>query len=181
MKKFFFILFFLISMSSFSQSLDCNCSFGFKAGANYASITDASELSYKTGFLIGIFAGVKFDDYLGMQGDLIYSQQGADVDDETINMNYLNFPIVLRYYVIRGLNIHAGPQFGMLLDDNIEDLYESPVEAELFDFTGVVGVGYDLLTRFKIEARYNFGLTDIAVDENGKNNFISFSLGYSFL
>ena len=182
MKKFFFTLFFLITISSFSQSLDCNCSFGFKAGVNYASITDVSELSYKTGFLIGIFAGVKFNDYLGIQGDLIYSQQGADSDTEKIDMNYLNFPVVLEYYIIRGLNIHAGPQFGMTLDDNVKDLYkDETVEAELFEFSGVVGLGYDLSTRFKLEARYNFGLTDIAVDEVGKNSFISFSLGYSFL
>lgn len=183
MKKFFFTLFFLTSISSFSQSLDCNCSIGFKAGVNYASITDISELSYKPGFLIGIFAGVKFNDNLGIQGDLIYSQQGADSDDEKIDLNYLNFPVVLEYYIIRGLNIHAGPQFGMTLDDNVKDLYKQneKAEAELFEFSGVVGIGYDLSTRFKLEARYNFGLTDIAVDEVGKNTFISFSLGYSFL
>ena len=55
------------------------------------------------------------------------------------------------------------------------------VEAETFDFTGVVGLGYDFPMRIKVDARYNFGLTDIFTNKSGKNSVVSLSLGYSFL
>ena len=177
MKKFFFIAFAFITISSFSQGLD----FGIKAGANFASITDASGLSNRTGFLAGIFAGVKFNDKVGIQGDLLYSQQGADFEPDKIDLNYVNIPIVLKYFVIKGLNVQAGPQFGFIIDDNIKEVFGNIAEAESFDLTGVVGVGYDLPMGIRADARYNFGLTDIRSDTDGKNSVVSLSLGYSFL
>jgi len=181
MKKIIFISFLFLSLSSFSQSKECNCSIGIKAGANFSSITDVAELSNRTGFQVGFFAGVKFNDFIGIQADLLYSQQGADFDPEKIELNYINIPVLFKYYFIRGLNIQAGPQFGFLMNDNFEDLYGDIVEAEKFDFTGVVGIGYDLLTRIKIEARYNLGFTEIIDGGDGKNSVASFSIGYSFL
>ena len=67
------------------------------------------------------------------------------------------------------------------MNDNIEDLPGGFGEVEKFDFTGVAGVGYDLFIRIKLEARYNFGLTDIFDGRDGKNSVVSFSIGYSFL
>ncbi len=181
MKKFFFIAFSLITISSFSQAMYCNCHYGIKAGANFASITDASGLSNRTGFLVGIFGGVEFSDKVGIQVDLLYSQQGAEFDSEKIDLSYINIPIVIKYFVVGGLNIQAGPQFGFIVDDNIKEVFGDIVEAETFDLTGVVGLGYDFLMRFKVVARYNFGLTDIFTNEDGKNSVVSLSLGYSFL
>lgn len=181
MKKFFFIAFSLITISSLSQAMVCNCNFGIKAGTNFAGITDASDLSNRTGFLVGIFGGVIFSDTVGIQGDLLYSQQGAEFDSEKIDLSYINIPIVIKYFVVGGLNIQAGPQFGFIVDDNIKEIFGDIVEAETFDLTGVVGLGYDLPMRIKVDARYNFGLTDIFTNEDGKNSVVSLSLGYSFL
>ena len=181
MKKIILIAFLLISMASFSQSKECNCSIGIKAGMNFSSITDATELSNRTGYQFGFFAGVKFNDFIGIQADLLYSQQGADFDPEKIDLNYINIPVLFKYYVIRGLNLQAGPQFGFVVNDNIEDVFGDIYEAEKFDLTGVVGVGFDLFTRIKLEARYNFGLTKIFDGEDGKNSVASLSIGYSFL
>jgi hypothetical protein len=177
MKKLFLIAFTLVSITSFAQGLD----FGIKAGANFSSITDASNVSNKTGFLIGVFAGVKFNDNVGIQGDLLYSQQGADFNPEKIDLNYVNIPVVIKYFVVKGLNIQAGPQFGFIVDDNIKDVFGNIVEAESFDLTGVVGAGYDFPMGIRADARYNFGLTDIFSGGDGKNTVISLSLGYSFL
>ena len=60
-----------IGTSAFSQEIDL----GVKAGANFANISDVEDLSSKTGFQAGIFAGVKFTDKVGIQADLLYSQQ----------------------------------------------------------------------------------------------------------
>jgi len=180
MKKIIFISFLFLSLLSFSQSKECNCSIGIKVGVNFSTITDAANLSNRTGFQAGFFAGVKFNDYIGIQADLLYSQQGAEFGPDKIDLNYANIPVLFKYYVIRGLNLQAGPQFGFVMNDNFEDFF-GDVEAEKFDLTGVVGIGYDLFTRIKLEARYNFGLTDIRNDEDWKNTLVSLSIGYSFL
>jgi len=56
----------------YSQSLDL----GVKLGANFANISDVTNMSSKTGFQGGVFAGIKFNK-VAIQGDILYSQQGA--------------------------------------------------------------------------------------------------------
>lgn len=184
MKKFIIAVCALfIGGSAFSQSLDL----GIKAGANFANITDASGLSNKTGFQAGIFGGIKFTDKIGVQGDLLYSQQGAEFDFGKFDLSYVNVPIVLKYYLIQGLNLQAGPQFGFIVDDNvyINNFGGSPtdLDTEKTDVSGVVGVGYDFPLGIRFDARYNFGLTDVSKVEGakGKNSVFSLALGYSFL
>ncbi len=166
-----------LTTSVISQEIDL----GLKAGANFASITDASGLSNRTGFLIGVFAGVKFSDKLGIQGDLLYSQQGAKLDPKDIDLNYINVPIVLKYYLVQGFNLQAGPQFGFIVDDNITDVLGNVIEAESFDLAGVLGLGYDFPFGIRIEGRHNFGLTDVFNSIKGKNSVTSIAIGYSFL
>ena len=161
---------------------------GIKAGANFANITDATGLSNKTGFVIGAFAGVKLNDKLGIQGDLLYSQQGAKFDGGDIDLNYVNVPIVLKYFVTENLNIQAGPQFGFVVDDNIKAVLTNLAEAESADVSGVVGLGYELPMGIRLSGRYNFGLTDVIKStstitpvEPGKNSVVTLAIGYSFL
>ncbi|CAM3392066.1 porin family protein [Aequorivita lipolytica] len=176
------VLTLFIGTTAFSQEID----FGIKAGANFANITDASGLSNKTGFQAGIFGGVKFSDKVGIQADLLYSQQGGEFDFGDFDLTYINVPVVLKYYIVQGLNIQAGPQFGFIVDDNIVfDLGDvtADAKAENFDLSGVVGAGYDFPFGIRLDARYNFGLTDVSKIDgaNGKNSVFSLALGYSFL
>jgi len=171
-----------IGTTAFSQELDL----GIKAGANFANISDASGLSNKTGFQAGIFGGVKFTDKVGIQADLLYSQQGADFDFGDFDLTYLNVPVVVKYYLFQGLNLQVGPQFGFIVEDKINvragDLI-ADAKAESFDLSGVVGAGYDFPFGIRLDARYNFGLTDVSEFEgyDGKNTVFSVALGYSFL
>jgi hypothetical protein len=181
MKKLILILVASVTVTAVSaQGLDL----GIKAGANFANITDASGLSNKTGFVVGVFAGAKFGDKLAIQGDLLYSQQGADFDGGSIDLNYVNVPVVLKYYVTENLNLQAGPQFGFVVDDNFKDLpgdIQGDIEAESFDLSGVAGVGYDFPFGIRLSGRYNFGFTDIMKSGSGKNSVITLAVGYSFL
>ncbi|MCW8982379.1 MAG: PorT family protein [Altibacter sp.] len=163
-----------------AQGLDL----GIKAGANFSNITDASGLKNKTGFVVGAFAGAKFGDKIGLQADLLYSQQGAEFDGGEIDLNYVNVPVVLKYYVTESLQIHAGPQFGFVVDDNVTEVFNNIAESESFDLTGVVGAGFEFPFGIRVDGRYNFGLTDIINTDgtkNGKNSVVTLSVGYSFL
>jgi hypothetical protein len=171
MKKIIFlILLILFTTKSFSQGVDL----GIKVGANFATLTD--DVETRTGLNFGAFATIKFNDKIALQGDLLYSQQGAELlDIGKVDLDYINVPVVLKYYLIKKLNIQVGPQFGFLVND--DDL-----NSESMDIAGVVGIGLDLPLGFRIDGRYNFGLTEIFPDVSGlKNNVFSLSVGWSIL
>lgn len=171
------ILTIAFSVQSFSQGLD----FGIKAGMNFANITDATGLTNKTGFVVGVFAGVKLNDKLGVQGDLLYSQQGAEFDGGEIDLNYVIIPIVIKYYITESLNLQAGPQFGFVVDDNIKEVFNGISEAESFDLSAVIGAGFEFPFGIRVSGRYNIGLTDIMKLGDGKNAVATVAVGYSFL
>ena len=170
-----------IGTTAFSQSIDL----GVKAGANFANITDASGLSNKTGFQAGVFGGIKFTDNIGIQADILYSQQGAEFEFGKFDLDYVNIPIVLKYYLIQGLNIQAGPQFGFVVNDDVytDSFGTSSIKTNTknSDVSGVVGAGYDFPFGIRFDARYNFGLTDVIEGAKSKNSVVSLALGYSFL
>lgn len=170
-----------IGTTAFSQEIDL----GVKAGVNFASISDVNvDLSSRTGFQAGIFAGIKFTDKVGIQADLLYSQQGAEFDAGKFELSYVNVPIVLKYYLVQGLNLQAGPQFGFVVDDKISlNVFGEIADAEKADVSGIIGAGYDFPLGIRLDARYNFGFTDVSNDVagNNKNNVFSLALGYSFL
>lgn len=180
----------VISVSGISQSIDL----GVKAGVNFSSINlDNVASSSITGFQAGVFAGIKFSDKLGVQADVLYSKQGAELTVsnvlQQIDLSYVNVPIVLKYYVFQGLNIQVGPQFGFVINDNIKEILAGQVDAKSADISGVVGLGYDLPLGLRVDARYNFGFSDvldgIVPGETNKgdssNKVFSIAVGYSLL
>ncbi len=180
MKRIILVLFAsFFAISTYAQEID----FGFKAGMNFATINDASvSLDTRTGFHAGVFLGLKFNDKIALQPELLYSQQGADFDLGKFNLDYINIPVVLKYYLVQGLNIQVGPQFGFVINDEVSFAgIVGDVETENFDLSGIVGAGVDLPFGLRIDARYNFGFNDVVKDSSGKNSVFSLALGYSFL
>ncbi len=174
MKKLILSVFILcFAFGAQAQSIDL----GIKVGANFAKISDASvDLSNKTGLLAGAFVSIGFNKW-AIQPEILYSQQGAKTDLEDFDLDYVNIPIMFKYYIIGNvLNIQVGPQFGFLAHQSIKD----QVDAKDYDLSGAVGAGVDLPFGLRISARYHFGFTDVA-NNIGKNNVVSVAVGYSFL
>ena len=163
----------LFTTKSFSQGVDL----GIKVGANFATLTELPNVDTRTGLNFGAFFTIKFNDKIAIQGDVLYSQQGAEFDLDKVDLDYVNVPIVFKYYLVKRLNLHVGPQFGFLVSDfdasEFEDSYKST------DVSGVVGLGLDLPLGFRVDGRYNFGLTEFLPDL--KNNVFSLSVGWSIL
>lgn len=190
MRKLFFIAFIgLLGVGVASaQELDL----GLKAGANFSNFSDAKDLdlSSKTGLQIGAFAAVRMGD-IAIQPEILYSQQGAKFKSKDVDLNYVNVPVMFKYYIINSLNIQAGPQFGFVVDDNISKVFSeigNGVKSNKFDLSGLVGIGLDLPFGIRLDGRYNFGLSkalkaesDGIVDTSAKNNVFTISVGYSFL
>ncbi len=169
----------LACTSAKSQNLD----FGIKAGANFANLSDAESLNFdaKTGVTAGLFVAARFN-MLSVQAELLYSEQGAESSLTDIEFNYVQLPILAKLHFLRVLNLQFGPQFGYLAN------YDDYENSEKLDFSLLAGLGAHL-GNFRIDARYNFGLTNPFNDEginiNGyqstKNEFFSLAIGYSFL
>ncbi|MBK5214158.1 MAG: PorT family protein [Flavobacteriaceae bacterium] len=170
-----------IGAAAFSQKLDL----GVKAGVNFSQISDIDNLSNKTGFQAGVFAGIKFGDKIGIQADVLYSQQGAEFNASKFDLNYINIPVVLKVYLIKGLNLQVGPQFGFIVKDEVYQINYGgglgKIDAEKSAISGVVGAGYDFPFGIRLDTRYSFGFTDVLGYTKSKNNVFSVALGYSFL
>ena len=186
---------------------------GVKAGLNISSLNfDESELnsSDKTGFSAGIMVEVPLTKKFSIQPEMLYSQQGAktsySVADVTnsqykskMELNYLNIPVMLKYYVAKGLSLQAGPQIGILLEANNDyhDNFLGYNNHENFDLkkysSGIdssvnFGLGYQFKDKLYADIRYNISYTDVFKSENEynfinsvmKNRVFQITVGYFF-
>jgi hypothetical protein len=194
MKRLFTLLTIIVMSQVKAQGLD----FGIKAGLNYANVSGIEDFNQRQGISAGLFAGARLGDKLGFQIDALYSQQGAEVDQSIsqviseFNLDYISIPIVLKYYLTENVNIHAGPQLGILLNEETSVFNQtiSAVEANTADWLGTIGVGLDLPLGLRAEARYSFGLSrvngsvslpDFDDLSNSRTQMTTLSIGYSWL
>lgn len=94
---------------------------GVKAGLNVSGISNIDDSKMKASIYVGAFAEFHVNDWLGIQPEVIYSRQGFAVDDNSVDyararLNYLNIPIMGKFYVLDNLSFETGPQFGFLLN-----------------------------------------------------------------
>ncbi|MDO7171824.1 porin family protein [Mariniflexile sp. AS56] len=160
--------------------------FGAKGGLNFATIsgdnTEATEPV--TAFNFGLVAEIPINEKFSFQPELMYSGQGYSFDsDALVALNYLNMPLMGKYYVTKGLSVEAGPQIGFLLSaekDNT-DLKDS---FNTLDFGVNFGLAYKLDNGLNFGARYNLGLSDInnidGFTDKNKNGVLQLSVGYFF-
>lgn len=152
---------------------------GIKGGLNFANINTTSvgaAYNSRTGYHAGAFVNVKFTK-LAIQPEVIYSVQGSDISGTSLEMGYINIPILLKFYLVGGLNLQAGPQFGFLSSAtqggvDVKSLVESS------DTSVALGAGFDI-SKFVIDARYNLGLSDVdKAAPEAKNQVFQLSVGF---
>ena len=178
--------------------------FGIKAGVNMATIeidddSQSNEVNTnnKTSFHAGLFVNIPLGDRLAFQPEVVYSGQGSKVSYSNDplpgttkaewDFHYVNIPLMLQAKVTSGLFFEAGPQIGFLLkaeqDEPEVDLKE---QMKKTDFGAGVGLGYLSRIGLGLNARYNFGFSNIydadADDDEGKlkNRVLNIGLVYHF-
>ena len=197
MKK-LFLFFAVVAITGLAQTYAQDVNFGAKAGVNFADITgdDADSFSGLTSFHVGFVAEIMISDMFAFQPELLYSAQGSDWEEDyegetykgTVKADYLNVPLMAKYYVSEGLSLEAGPQIGLLLSATSEQdgFDDQDIKDDLkgLDFGLNLGVGYKLENGLNFGARYNLGLTDgndgLEEDVTYKNSVIQVSIGYFF-
>jgi hypothetical protein len=185
--------------------------YGAKAGLNLSNFAgDLEGASTKAGFQIGGYAEIKISDKFAVQPELLFSAQGAKskisytqlgisfTEKSTEKLNYLNIPVMAKYYATEKLYIEAGPQIGFLMSAKSDtettgtlgtttEITSESVDAKKYynstDFGLNFGFGYNFTENIGAGVRYTSGLSNISKDVPSykvNNTNIALSVAYTF-
>jgi hypothetical protein len=143
--------------------------FGLILGLNTSTLrADWSEnTTTHAGLNFGPYLKIRFIKFLGLQPGIQLSTQGASWEnDERVSLIYMNVPVVLKFYVFRGLNLDFGPNIGFLLVGNWWDPYNEEWVSAMDDFTRTnidlrLGINYEFNFGLVIATHLNVGVTNI--------------------
>ena len=173
-----------------SSKRDEGIKLGFKSGLNVSNFMSSDideDMTFRTSIHIGFLAEVIISDKASFQPELLYSGQGYVGEDTKKKFNYINVPLLLKYYVAENISIEAGPQVGFLIN-SIERGNNGNTDFEdqnIVDFGVNIGLGYEFPSGIFFQGRYNLGLTNInGSDDSDKfsysNSVFQISVGYMF-
>ncbi|WP_406844393.1 porin family protein [Flavobacterium soyae] len=169
--------------------------FGVKGGLNITSFSGDNDSNALIGFQVGGFAEIKVIERLSIQPELLFSTQGASFDaignnnDIDYKLNYINVPVLAKFYVTKQFTVEGGPQIGFLVSakrdgNDIKDAYKST------DLGFNFGAGYNFTDNFSVGIRYTVGLSGV-VDggdyddiydyyDSAKNSVLALTAAYKF-
>lgn len=195
MKKLLLIAIVLLStVGSMAQEEEGTMTIQPRVGMNLSSMTDYNKMKF--GYAFGMEMEYQMTDMLSLSAALMYSGQGATDDatgkKEIVEIDFVNVPVMLNCYVLPGLAVKAGVQpayrtktnvkyDGLKMDvDWVLSRYGSDTEMSRFMLSVPVGLSYEY-SNFVLDARYNFGVTDLFKGLGTmRNNVIQLTLGYKF-
>lgn len=165
---------------------------GFKVGLNSYNINNSngnSSYNSKMGLNIGMFGHIHLSKQMAFQPEVVYSSQGAKYTslgtETTINLNYINVPLLLQYMFDNGFRLQVGPQVGFLASaksktNNSTIDIKSSIKS--IDLGLAMGLGYiDPKSGFGVDVRYNLGLSNINENSTTKSTNAGFQFGIFYL
>lgn len=198
-----------IAVLGISQT-DAQVKFGVKAGPQLSNLVgnDDIDSESKFGIQAGAYANIRISESFAFQPEVLYSMQGAKQEstqdlgigtyrvEDKVKLDYINVPLMVKWYAYDGLNFEFGPQVGFNVsakaegerrlisgegDSQIMTSYDQDIDdVESVDFGLNIGAGYELPMGLNFGVRYGLGLTEIVKDSDVKNSVFSFGIGYSF-
>ncbi len=177
-----------------AQSNTKKFNFGVRGGLNFATVSssDFDNPGWMTSFYGGLVAEAPITDRFSVQAEAFYSGQGFSLgrningEDIDFQVAYFQVPLLAKFYLIKGLNVHAGPQFGFKVNQEINfattddgrDLDSDSVKG--FDFGMTAGVEYKFDSGFFVQVRYSHGFSEVIENTDVKNSLGSIGVGYMF-
>ncbi|PSG88572.1 porin family protein [Aurantibacter aestuarii] len=191
---------------------------GLKGGLNVATIAGEgdSDVTSRISFHLGFFAEFPVSSKFSFQPELLFSSQGARENtfiqtningfptfaksDIILRLNYINVPVLAKYYLADRFSIEVGPQVGFLITaraefENEDEQFTIKGEDSVIDnfktidFGAVFGLGFKVTEKVNFSIRYNLGLSNIykgeelnedASEIEFRNRVFQFSLGFNF-
>lgn len=165
---------------------------GIKGGLNLYTIhsDNNSESKIKPGFNVGLIGHIHIKKHFAIQPELMFSTQGyrynlSTGDKQTLKLNYINLPVLFQYMFNNGFRLQAGPQLGILAwahSKNNNNSIDTKDNFNPFDLSIAAGISYvHPPSGFGVDARYNFGITNINKYGTVKSSNSGLQLGIFYL
>jgi len=197
MKKFFV----LIAAAIVSMSAMAQVQFGAKVGFDMTNFWGEDvEHGMKPSYQAGLVMEYKFSPKFAIAPEVVFASQGGkfkaiemqlfglDVSKNvTFNTNYINVPVMLKYYVSPAFSIDFGPQVGFNVYSKVsvegyDKAYDLKDNTKGVDFGLGLGGTYNLTENAFVQARYTMGMTKVFDGDYNKekNGNIQIAFGMKF-
>jgi hypothetical protein len=182
-----------------------NFTIGPKVGVDYThwwgkNINDESALSYQA----GVFMEYRLNNKFAIAPEVVFAAHNRPKMEwqdwwmneypardiiTTYHTNYINIPVMFKYYVTSKLSIDLGPQFGLKVYDKYTDKWEEGGKKmkekhnmgnRSFDFGLGLGATYNFNEKVFVQLRYTLGLVPLYKGGNARNGNAQLSIGFRF-
>jgi Outer membrane protein beta-barrel domain len=178
-----------LSIMIFSAAHSQTFHLGIKGGANITKLSGKSfNDEFSWGYHLGGFAEIGLGKKFSVQPEVLFNQYQHDTTSKfsdiyqfnhvsNIKLNYLSIPILLNYKASDFFTLQAGPQFGILMDQNVKLVQNGKDAFKKGDFSLLGGVQLKF-SSVRIYGRYVVGLNNINdIDNKDKWKNQGFQLG----
>jgi len=202
MKKFFV----LIAAAIVCMSASAQVQFGAKVGFDMTHFWGEDAPSgWQPNYQVGLMMEYKFNPKFAIAPEVVFAAQGGKENDKidveevpgmveakgTFHTNYINVPLMLKFYATPAFSIDFGPQVGFNVYSkmtasgkagNIEakETIDFKDMTNTVDFGLGLGATYNLTNNAFVQARYNLGLTKVFEDSQVKNGNLQIAFGMKF-
>ena len=194
-------VFVLIAAAIVSMSAMAQVQFGAKVGVDATNFWGKdAEHGMKPSYQAGLVMEYKFNPNFAIAPEVVFASQGGkfkavefnmfglNVDKNvTFNTNYINVPVMFKYYTSPAFSIDFGPQVGFnvyskLSVEDVDKAYDLKDSTKAVDFGVGLGGTYNLTENAFVQARYTLGLTKVFEGEYNKekNGNIQLAFGMKF-
>ena len=179
-----------IAVLIFSAANSQSFHVGIKGGAKINKLTGKSfneEFGY--GYHLGGFAEIGLSEKFTIQPEVLFNEYQQDTASKFnavydlksnlshIKLNYLTIPILLNYNASKLLSLQLGPQFGILMNQNVTVVENGKEAFKNGNFSMLGGVQLKF-SGFRVYGRYALGLTNLNdIDEKDKWKSQGFQIG----
>jgi hypothetical protein len=201
-------VFVLIAVAIVSMSAMAQVQFGAKVGFDLTHFwgEDAPH-GIQPNYQVGLMLEYKFSPKFAIAPEVVFAAQGGkatgDVYDDdfdglikakgTFHTNYINVPLMLKFYATPNFSIDFGPQAGFnvyskmtasgkLANVEAKESIDLKDNTKTVDFGVALGGTYNLTENAFVQARYTLGLTNVfdIPDSHEKNGNIQIAFGMKF-
>ena len=167
-----------------------------KVGVTLATIS-SDDSKFKFGMAAGIEGQYQLNNWFGLSAAVMYSHQGAKAKnyDVKVNTEYINIPVMAKFYVTKGLSLNVGLQPGFMTKAKAKGdgrTIDVKSNCNKVDFSIPMSIAYEFENGLSFEARYATGLTNVGKDAfdstssswdkayQNKNEVFMLTVGYKF-
>lgn len=187
----------LIIILLVSTCINAQTSFGIKGGASMVTLNGNGVDNLNRRVSVHFAGVVEFElsERFSIQPEIMFSAQGAEQSlndyQGTWYLNYINLPLLAKYYINNHLSIEGGPYVGFLMNAKLDwntnenfGLDELEDRISFIDYGISLGLGYKFQNPIIMGARYNLGIQNVLDSEYFEGELshgvFQISIGYLF-